>query len=97
MASAVVISGASCLRTRLQPVGPYDLRRAGGHGDEVAIVPHPQGAMVDAPRLAQERTFQGEARRIYHGPLRVGHDGDFISMPAGSTQIIRSNRLQPRP
>ena len=49
------------------------------------------------PIDALEGPFLGEARRIYHGPLRVGHDGDFISMPAGSTQIIRSNRLQPRP
>jgi ribonuclease Z len=45
------------------------------------------------PLRALEGPFLGEARRIFHGPLRIGHDGDFLSMPAGSTRILRTNRL----
>jgi ribonuclease Z len=48
------------------------------------------------PISALEGPFVGDARRIFHGPLRVGRDGDFISMPAGSKEISRSNRLQAR-
>jgi ribonuclease Z len=46
------------------------------------------------PISALEGPFLGDARRIYHGTLRVGRDGDFISLPAGTKAISRSNRLQ---
>jgi ribonuclease Z len=47
------------------------------------------------PLRALEGPFLGRARRIFHGPLRVGQDGDFVSMPAGSKRIVRTNRLDP--
>jgi ribonuclease Z len=34
-----------------------------------------------------EQAFVGRAADIYDGPIRVGLDGDFISLPAGSTRI----------
>jgi ribonuclease Z len=46
------------------------------------------------PMEALEGPFLGKARDIYKGPIQVGRDGDFISMPAGSTEIVRSNRLK---
>lgn len=45
------------------------------------------------PLPTLEGPFLGRARSIFHGPLRLGHDGDFLSLPAGSTRIERSNRL----
>lgn len=46
------------------------------------------------PTAALEGPFLGAARRRFAGPLRLGHDGDFISMPAGSHEIRRTNRLR---
>ena len=34
-----------------------------------------------------EAAFLGESGSIFQGPIRVGVDGDFISLPAGSTAI----------
>lgn len=45
------------------------------------------------PSAALEGPFLGRSRQIFHGPVRVGHDGDMISLPAGGTRIERSNRL----
>lgn len=45
------------------------------------------------PVRALEGPFLGRSRQIYHGPIQVGRDGDFISLPAGSTAIEHSNRL----
>ncbi len=45
------------------------------------------------PLRALEGPWLGDARTIYGGQLRVGHDGDFISLPAGTTGIKRTNRL----
>ena len=45
------------------------------------------------PVEALEGPFLGKSRQVYSGPIRVGHDGDFISLPAGGTEIRRSNRL----
>lgn len=45
------------------------------------------------PTDALDGPFLGKAPAIYHGPIRVGRDGDFLSMPAGSTEIRYSNRL----
>lgn len=45
------------------------------------------------PFDALEGPFLGRSRQIFHGPIRVGHDGDFISMPAGSHAITRTDRL----
>jgi len=46
------------------------------------------------PVRALEGPFLGDARKTYKGPLRIGRDGDFISLPAGTTEIQRSNRLR---
>ena len=46
------------------------------------------------PFEALEGPFLGRARSLYKGPLRVGRDGDFVSLPAGSKAIDVSNRLR---
>jgi len=46
------------------------------------------------PMTALEGPWLGDARKIFHGTLRVGHDGDFLSLPAGTTEIRRTNRLK---
>ncbi len=46
------------------------------------------------PLEALEGPFLGKSRQIFHGPIRVGHDGDFLTLPAGTTEIRRSNRLK---
>ncbi len=46
------------------------------------------------PTDALDGPFLGATRRIFHGSLRLGHDGDFVSLPAGSDAIVRTNRLQ---
>lgn len=43
---------------------------------------------------ALDGVFLGDAARRFSGPLRLGQDGDFLSMPAGSREIRRSNRLR---
>ena len=45
------------------------------------------------PMRALEGPFLGRSREIFSGEVRVGHDGDFLSLPAGGTQITRTNRL----
>lgn len=40
-----------------------------------------------------EKAFLGDAPGIYSGPLRVGQDGDFISMPTGSKAINFTRRF----
>lgn len=45
------------------------------------------------PVEALEGPFLGDARKLFRGPVRVGRDGDMISLPAGSTKIERQNRL----
>ena len=45
------------------------------------------------PMKALEGPWLGKSRQIFHGKLRVGHDGDFISLPAGGTEIRHTNRL----
>ena len=45
------------------------------------------------PLRALEGPFLGRSREIFHGQLRVGRDGDFISLPAGGTEIRYTNRL----
>jgi ribonuclease Z len=49
-----------------------------------------------APFGALEGPFLGDAPKIFRGRLRVGHDGDFVSLPAGSNMIHLSNRLKIR-
>jgi len=46
------------------------------------------------PLNALEGPFLGRARNIFHGRMRVGRDGDFIILPAGSTEILETNRLR---
>jgi ribonuclease Z len=46
------------------------------------------------PLRALEGPFLGRSRDIFRGEIRVGHDGDFISLPAGTSEIRYSNRLK---
>ena len=43
------------------------------------------------PGLSQ--AFLGDAPEIFNGTLRIGEDGDFLSLPAGSDAITLGNRL----
>jgi ribonuclease Z len=45
------------------------------------------------PMDALEGPWLGRSRQIFQGTIRVGRDGDFISLPVGSTEIRRTNRL----
>ena len=45
------------------------------------------------PLPGMEKAFLGTAPDIFSGPLRVGADGDFLSLPAGSTDIRVSRRF----
>ncbi|MDR3507217.1 MAG: MBL fold metallo-hydrolase [Caulobacteraceae bacterium] len=45
------------------------------------------------PVRALEGPYLGRSRGIFHGLLRVGRDGDFVSLPAGSAEIRLSDRL----
>lgn len=46
------------------------------------------------PLPGLEKVFLGSAPSIYSGPLRVGRDGDFVSLPAGSTEVNIGRRLR---
>ena len=46
------------------------------------------------PLPGLEKAFLGAAPSIYGGPLRVGRDGDFVSLPAGSQEVKISTRLR---
>jgi ribonuclease Z len=46
------------------------------------------------PMDALNGPYLGRAPTIFHGPIRVGRDGDFITLPAGSREIRRTNRLK---
>ena len=46
------------------------------------------------PLPGMEKAFLGSASEIYKGPIQVGQDGDFISLPAQSSQVIVGNRLR---
>jgi ribonuclease Z len=45
------------------------------------------------PLPGMEKAFLGAAPDIFSGPIRVGADGDFISLPAGSTQVDVGRRF----
>ncbi len=45
------------------------------------------------PLPGMEKAFLGGAPEIYSGPMRVGADGDFLSLPAGSTEVKVSRRF----
>ena len=45
------------------------------------------------PVPGMEAAFLGQAPDIFSGPVRVGIDGDFVSLPAGSTEILFDNRF----
>ena len=45
------------------------------------------------PFPGMDQAFLGAAPDIYTGPIRVGADGDLVSLPAGSTDIRVSNRF----
>lgn len=39
------------------------------------------------PLPGLKKVFLGDAAERYRGPIRIGEDGDFVSLPAGSKQI----------
>ena len=45
------------------------------------------------PIPALDGPYLGKSRQIFQGRVQVGRDGDFVSLPAGSSDIRRSNRL----
>lgn len=45
------------------------------------------------PMPGMETAFLGDAGKIYAGPIRVGRDGDFVSLPVGSNQVNVSRRF----
>lgn len=45
------------------------------------------------PVPGMEKAFLADAPTIYSGPIRVGADGDFLSLPAASTEIRTSRRF----
>lgn len=45
------------------------------------------------PMRALEGPFLGKSREIFSGPIRVGHDGDLMTLPAGGTDIRHTDRL----
>ena len=45
------------------------------------------------PLPGLQQAFLGDAENIFKGPLRVGQDGDFVSMPAGTDEVTLSSRL----
>ena len=40
-----------------------------------------------------EKAFLGDAPSIFKGPMRVGIDGDFITLPAGTKDIVVTKRF----
>ncbi len=45
------------------------------------------------PLPGLEDYFLGDAPRLFNGPVKVGRDGDFISLPAGSQEVKASRRF----
>lgn len=45
------------------------------------------------PLPGMDKAFLGKAPSIYEGPIRVGIDGDVLSLPAGSTAINHQKRF----
>ncbi len=45
------------------------------------------------PVRALEGPWLGRSREIFGGPIQVGHDGDFLSLPPATTDVRRTNRL----
>lgn len=45
------------------------------------------------PLPGLEEHFLGEAPRVFAGPVRLGRDGDFLSLPTGSQAVLASRRF----
>ena len=45
------------------------------------------------PLPGMQSLFLGDAPQIFSGPIKVGTDGDFVSLPAGSKAIELSSRI----
>jgi ribonuclease Z len=45
------------------------------------------------PFDALDGPYLGDAPRVFHGRIRVGHDGDLVTLPVGSIRIRLTNRL----
>ena len=48
---------------------------------------------VVPPLPGLEAVFMGDASKIFDGPVRLGIDGDFISLPAGTSALQHSRRF----
>jgi len=48
---------------------------------------------VVPPLPGLEAAFMGDAGKIFNGPVRLGTDGDFISMPAQTRELLHSRRF----
>ena len=46
------------------------------------------------PLAGLDKVFLGDATAIYGQPVRIGTDGDFVSLPAGSTEVRFGRRFQ---
>jgi ribonuclease Z len=44
------------------------------------------------PIPGSEAAFLGKSGEIYRGTIRIGVDGDFVSLPSGSKAIEFGNR-----
>lgn len=45
------------------------------------------------PIEALEGPFLDDARSVFSGPIRIGRDGDLVSLPAGSTEVTYRRRF----
>ena len=45
------------------------------------------------PLPGLEAAFLGNADQVYGGPIRIAHDGDFLTLPVGSTAVNLSSRF----
>ncbi len=45
------------------------------------------------PLPGLETAFLGNAGQVYDGPIRIAHDGDFLTLPVGGTAVNVSSRF----
>jgi ribonuclease Z len=45
------------------------------------------------PFAVLEKAFLGNAPDIFSGPIRIGTDGDFVSLPVGSAEVNLGRRF----
>lgn len=72
-------------------LGELMLQRWGGGAANAPVFEH---IIPPVPFEALEGPWLSRSRHIFHGKVRVGRDGDFLSLPVGTTEIRRTNRLK---